>query len=288
MSALYPADFSSATIAGTMARLLATLVAALLLVATPAAAQLPIFDAHIHYSRPDWDAYTPERVLSILAQAGVRRAIVSSTPDDGTLRLYDRSPAGIVPFLRPYRTREDMDSWTRDPAVAAYVEERLDKRHVYRGIGELHLGAEDVDAPTVRRIAELAKARNLFVQCHIDETTVEKMLTTYPGVKILWAHAGMSSTAATVGRLLDRYPMLWVELALRTDVASDGTLDPEWRALFVRRPDRFMVGTDTWTTSRWEVVRQATAAVQQWLSQLPRDVAEQIAWKNGERLFPPP
>ena len=271
-----------------MARLLATLVAALLLVATPAAAQLPIFDAHIHYSRPDWDAYTPERVLSILAQAGVRRAIVSSTPDDGTLRLYDRSPAGIVPFLRPYRTREDMDSWTRDPAVAAYVEERLDKRHVYRGIGELHLGAQDVDAPTVRRIAELAKARDLVVQCHIDETTVEKMLTTYPGVKILWAHAGMSSTAATVGRLLDRYPMLWVELALRTDVASDGTLDPEWRALFVRRPDRFMVGTDTWTTSRWEVVRQATAAVQQWLSQLPRDVAEQIAWKNGERLFPPP
>ena len=45
----------------------------------PAAAQFPLFDAHIHYSRPDWDAYTPERVLSILAAAGVRRAIVSST-----------------------------------------------------------------------------------------------------------------------------------------------------------------------------------------------------------------
>ena len=268
--------------------LIATPVAALLIIATPAAAQLPIFDAHIHYSRPDWDAYTPERALSILAQAGIRRAIVSSTPDDGTLKLYDRSPAGIVPFLRPYRTREDMGSWTRDPAVAAYVEERLNKRSVYRGIGESHFGAEDVDALTVRRIAELAKARGLFLQCHIDETTVEKMLTTYPDVKILWAHAGMSSTAATVARLVDRYPMLWVELALRTDVASDGTLDPEWRALFVRRPDRFMVGTDTWTTSRWEVVRQATAAVQQWLSQLPRDVAEQIAWKNGDRLFPPP
>ena len=49
-----------------------------------------------------------------------------------------------------------------------------------------------------------------------------------------------------------------------------------------------MVGTDTWTTSRWESVRPATAAVQRWLLQLPRDVAEQIAWKNGERLFPPP
>jgi len=268
---------------------LATVLAVLALGATPATAQLPIFDAHIHYSRPDWSTYTPERALSILAKAGVRRAIVSSTPDDGTLMLYDRSPAGIVPFLRPYRTREDMGSWTRDPAVAAYVEERLNKRNVYRGIGESHFGADDVPAPTLRRIAELAKARGLFLQCHIDDTTVEKMLTTYPGVKILWAHAGMSAAAATVGRLLDRYPMLWVELALRTDVAgSDGTLDPEWRALFLRHADRFMVGTDTWVTSRWESVEPATAAVQRWLSQLPREVAEQIAWKNGERLFPPP
>jgi hypothetical protein len=269
-------------------RLLATILAAIVLTAAPAAAQLPIFDAHIHFSRPDWDAYTPERALSILAQAGVRRALVSSTPDDGTLMLYDRAPAAIVPFLRPYRTRDDMGSWPRDAAVAAYVEERLNKRNVYRGIGELHFGADDVDAPTLRRFAELAKARGLFLQCHIDETTVEKMLTTYPGVKILWAHAGMSSTAATVARLVDRYPMLWVELALRTDVAPDGTLDPAWRGLFVRHADRFMVGTDTWTTSRWEVVRPATAAVQRWLQQLPPEAAEQIAWKNGDRLFPPP
>src|SRR5688500_20258030 len=109
----------------------------------PAAAQLPIFDAHIHYSRPDWSVYTPERALSILAQAGVRRAIVSSTPDDGTVKLYEKAPAGIVPFLRPYRTRGDMGSWTRDPAVAACVGERL-KRGSYRGIGECRLGRGDV------------------------------------------------------------------------------------------------------------------------------------------------
>jgi len=253
----------------------------------PAVAQLPIFDAHIHYSRPDWSVYTPERALSILAQAGVRRAIVSSTPDDGTVKLYEKAPAGIVPFLRPYRTREDMGSWPRDPAVAAYVEERL-KRGIYRGIGESHFGADDVTAPTLRRLAELATEQKLFLHCHVDETTVEKLLTTYPGVPVLWAHAGMSSSAATVGRLVDRFPMLWVELALRSDVARGGTLDPEWRALFVRKPDRFLVGTDTWVTSRWEAVRDATAAVQQWLRQLPREVAEQIGYKNGDRLFPAP
>ena len=98
----------------------------------------------------------------------------------------------------------------------------------------------------------------------------------------------MSAGAQRVGELLDRYPMLWVELALRTDVASGGSLDPEWRKLFMRHPDRFLIGTDTWVTSRWESVVSASEAVQVWLKQLPREVAEQIAWKNGDRLFPPP
>jgi hypothetical protein len=269
-------------------RVLLMVTAALVAGWAPAgSAQLPIFDAHIHYSRPDWDVYTPERALSILAQAGVRRAIVSSTPDEGTLKLYEKAPAGIVPFLRPYRTREDMSTWTSDPAIATYVEERL-KRGVHRGIGELHFGVSDVTAPTLRRIAELAAQQNLFLQCHVDESTIDKMLTTYPKVRMLWAHAGMSSSAATVGRLIDRFPQLWVELALRSDVAPGGTLDPEWKALFTRKPDRFMVGTDTWVTSRWEAVRDATAAVQQWLRQLPPEVAEQIAYENGDRLFPVP
>src|SRR5215475_12863856 len=141
-----------------MKRVLLWALATILGAAVPAAAQFPIFDAHIHYSRPDWDAYTPERALSILAAAGVRRAIVSSTPDDGTLKLYEKAPKGIVPFLRPYRTRDDMGSWHADGAVAAYVEERL-KRGIYRGIGEFHLSATDAGAPVVKRVAELAAER---------------------------------------------------------------------------------------------------------------------------------
>jgi amidohydrolase family protein len=270
-----------------MSRLVMLVSAATLCLAAPAGAQYPLFDAHIHYSRADWDAYTPERALSILARAGVRRALVSSTPDDGTLKLYDKAPAGIVPSLRPYRTREDMSTWPRDPAVAAYVEQRLG-RGIYRAIGEMHFGVGDVTAPTLKRFAELAAVRGIFIWCHVDDATVESVLTTYPTTRVLWAHAGMSASARRVAELVDRYPQLWVELALRSDVASDGTLDPEWRALFMRHPDRFLVGTDTWTTSRWESVRDASDAVQVWLQQLPREVAEQIAWKNGDRLFPPP
>src|SRR3990170_1747444 len=86
---------------------------------------LPIFDTHIHYSAPDWGEYPEERILGILARAGVARALVSSTPDDGTLRLHRKDPARIVPILRPYRTREDMSGWWKDPSIVAYLESRL-------------------------------------------------------------------------------------------------------------------------------------------------------------------
>src|SRR5438105_6362296 len=140
----------------------------------PAAAQLPIFDAHIHYSRPDWDAFTPERALSLLARAGIHRAIVSSTPDDGTLKLYERAPKTVVPFLRPYRTREDLSRWHGDAGVAAHVEERL-RRGVYRGIGEFHLDAADVDAAVVGRLAELAAEGDVFLHGHVGPEAIEKL-----------------------------------------------------------------------------------------------------------------
>ena len=112
---------------------LVSFAVALLLVGgpRPAAAQYPVFDAHIHYSRPDWDAYPPERALALLARAGVRRALVSSTPDDGTLKLYERAPTVVVPFLRPYRRRE------HSRAYARRIYPLYRPHHVERGVAML-------------------------------------------------------------------------------------------------------------------------------------------------------
>ena len=253
----------------------------------PRSAELPLFDAHIHYSRPDWTVIPPDRALGMLSAASITRALVSSTPDDGTLTLYDKSPTRIVPFLRPYRSPSDMRSWPRDPGVQAYVETRL-QRGIYKGIGEFHLSAPDADAPVVKRFAEVGARHALFLHAHVDDETVERLLTLYPGARVLWAHAGMSSPPSTVGRLLDRFPHLWVELALRSDVAPGGSLDPAWLALFTRHPDRFMVGTDTWTTSRWDTLVAGMREVQGWLGQLSQEIAEKIAYRNGDRLFPRP
>ena len=248
------------------------------------AQDLPLFDVHIHYSEPTWAVYPPESALAILDRAGVRRALVSSTPDDGTLMLYEKAPDRIVPILRPYRTQDDIGTWTQDRSILPYLEGRL-TRGIYRGIGELHLSPGQAVSPVVRRIVTLAAQRKLVLHAHADERAVEELLRLDPQVRVLWAHAGMSAGPETVRRLLDAFPTLWVELALRSDVAPGDKLDPAWRAVFLRYPDRFMVGTDTWINPQWDRLPEILDGVRAWLRQLPRDVAERIAFRNAERLF---
>src|SRR5262249_14172782 len=214
--------------------------------ADPGRSNPPIVDAHIHYSAPDWTAYAPERILAILDGAGIKRALVSSTPDDGTLTLYGAAPARIVPILRPYRTREDMSTWWQDPTIVAYLKERL-RRRVHKGIGEFHLHGDQAKSPVIKELAALALKENLLLHAHSDEAAISELFRIEPRLRIMWAHAGMSSGPRAVGEFLDRYPTLWVDLAIRNgDVAPGGVLDPEWRALLVRHSDRFLVGTDTW------------------------------------------
>jgi hypothetical protein len=247
---------------------------------------LPLFDGHIHYSRPDWSVYPPERIIAILEQAGIRRALVSSTPDDGTLALHAKDPKRIVPILRPYRTRDDMGTWWRDPSIVPYLEERL-KRGVHRGIGEFHVSGRDIKTPVLKRIAQLAVERGIYLHAHSDDAAVEALFELEPRARIIWAHAGMSSGPTAVGALMDRRASLWADLSYRYgDVAPGGTLDPQWKALLLRHSDRFMLGSDTWTTSRWESVTAMAEEARRFLGQLPRDVAEKIAYRNIERLFP--
>jgi Amidohydrolase len=272
-----------------MRRLLVLLIAVGLLAGrtvSATAADAPLADAHIHYSAPDWSVYSPDQVVVILDKAGITRALVSSTPDDGTLKLYDRDPKRVVPMLRPYRTRDDMSSWWRDPSIIPYLEQRL-TRGVHKGIGEFHLHGSNNRNPVLKRITEIAVQRDLYLQAHSDDAAVIELFAIEPRSKIIWAHAGMSSGAAAVGALMDKQPNLWADLSYRYgDVAPGGTLDPAWRALLIRHADRFMLGSDTWTTSRWEQVVGMAADARRFLQQLPPDVAEKIASKNFERLFP--
>ena len=248
-----------------------------------AAAELPIFDAHLHYSRDAWDVVPPEQAIAMLRKAGVKRALVSSSGDDGQQRLAAQAPDLIIPELRPYRSRGDTGTWFRDTTVIPYLEERLVK-FTYAGIGEFHLYGADADLPVPRGMVRLAKQRGLFLHAHSDPDAVERLFRQWPEARILWAHSGFERPAR-VREILRRHKNLWCDLAFRTDPAQGGKVDPEWRAAFLEFPDRFLLGTDTFTPERWHYIPEHAVWARGWLADLPTEVGERIAWRNGEALF---
>ena len=72
---------------------LTLLLGALWLAAAPLhAAELPIFDAHVHYSHDAVELTPPRQAADILRKAGLKRALVSSSGDAGTQKLLAEAP----------------------------------------------------------------------------------------------------------------------------------------------------------------------------------------------------
>lgn len=244
---------------------------------------LPIFDSHLHYSHDAWESVPVEQAIAILRKAGLKRALISSAGDEGQQRLYAAAPDLVIPVLRPYRRRGEIGTWFRDESVIPYLEDRL-KKYRYAAIGEYHIYGADVDLPVPRRMVQLARERDLFLHSHSDADAIERQFKQWPQARILWAHSGFDRPER-VAEMLRKHENLWCDLAFRTEHGAGGKVDPEWRKLFLEFPGRFMVGTDSFTPERWHYIPEHADWSRQWLSDLPRDVAERIAWKNGESLF---
>jgi len=254
----------------------------------PAAAQgpdppLPLFDAHLHYSHDAWERLPPKDAVALMRQAGLKRAMVSSSSDEGTQKLYAEAPDLVLPVLRPYRSRGEIGSWMHDSSIVTHLETRLAK-YRYVAIGEYHIYGADADLPVVRGVVQLARQHQLFLHSHSDADAIERQFKQDPDARILWAHAGFEAPEK-VREMLRKHKNLWCDLAFRSDHAMAGKVDPAWRAAFLEFPDRFLLGTDTFTPERWYYVTDHARWSRQWLADLPRDVAERIGWKNGEAIF---
>ena len=269
---------------------------ALLLAGLPLAARAeaayagPLFDAHLHYNDDALAPHPPADVLARMARAGVRGALVNSRPNDGTLRLVREPGPQWVPFVRLYRDRHDYANWFADDDIRRMALELLARGSPvgpYRGLGEFHLyDSANADGPTAVALMKLARERRLAVLAHVDDVAVDKLLGHAPGTSLIWAHTGIAGEpVARVRELFIKYPSLRGELSYRPGLVHNGQLTPEWCTLMTAYASRFLIGSDTWVTPRWQNYEGFFSIYRAWLGQLPAEVAQRIAWGNAAELF---
>lgn len=272
-----------------IARTLIVALALSLAAVAPAQEEIRIFDAHLHYNWEPQPFYSLEQVLAIFRRNNVTGILSTSRPNTGTHALVEAKPAGIwvVPFIRPYRTRADIQTWHNDPAIYELVESEY-KRGYYRGVGEFHVYGQNAANEVAGKIVRFATERGLYLHAHCDDVALELLFAHDRRAKIIWAHTGFSTTPARVKELFERYPSLWGELSYRGGITEGGgKLSADWRELFAKYSDRFLLDSDTWINERWFGYDNIMREYRGWLAQLPLDQARRIASGNAERLFGP-
>ena len=269
----------------------------------------PLFDAHLHYNDEACvhDAPAPgcphplADVLARMQASGVRGVLANSRPNDGTKALataQDQTRAAgvtVVPFVRLYRHRADYNNWFRDDTIVDLVQAELAQgtpAGPYRGLGEFHLyDSANANGPVAQKLMALAEEKGLAILAHVDDVAIDLLMANTPSkgqsMRLIWAHTGIGGTpVARVDALMARYPLLMGELSYRPGLTCEGgQLCPEWRALMLKYPDRFMIGSDTWVNQRWLYYGDLMQGYRTWLGGLPPAVARRIAWDNGARLF---
>ena len=265
----------------------------------------PLFDAHLHYNEEAWNGQTgPHPISDVLARMqrnGVRAVLANSRPNDGTRALAEAGAATaqagvtVVPFVRLYRNRADYDNWFRDDTIYQMVQAKLARgtpAGLYRGLGEFHLyDSANANGPVARQLMALADSRGLAVLAHVDDVAIDLLMANTPSkgqqTRLIWAHTGIGGTpVARVDALMARYPMLMGELSYRPGLTCDGgMLCPEWRALLLKYPNRFVIGSDTWVNQRWQYYDELMQGYRTWLGGLPPEVARAIGWGNAAGWF---
>ena len=260
----------------------------------------PLFDAHLHYNEEAANGAHPlADVLARMQKSGVKAIVANSRPNDGSKALAaspETRNAGVtvVPFIRLYRNRADYDNWFRDETIYEMVKAEFargvagDQAGPFKGIGEFHLyDSANANGAVAKKLMQFAATNKLAVLAHVDDTAIDLLMAHAPDARLIWAHTGIGGASAErVDALFNKYPLLMGELSYRPGLTcDDGKLCPEWRALLLKYPTRFMIGSDTWVNQCWQYYEELMKGYRVWLGDLPPDVARKIGWTNGADLF---
>ena len=285
-------------------------VCCLLCVSCGLSAQPPVADMHLHYKWTQQDVTSPADAITVLDEENIVMGVVIGTPAELALLLQSRAPDRIVPIFSPYREGGDWHRWAYDETTVPRARAALASGQ-YHGIGELHVVGGF--APTLekavvlKQLLALAAGFDVPVMIHTEFSRPDFMLKVcqqFPDTRILWAHSGALLPPEAVDRVLAQCGNVWGGLGARDPwrfvnnplTAADGTLLPAWKALLLKYPARFMVGSDpVWPVDQldrwdeadtgWQELGRFWTFHRSWLAQLPKDVARQIGCQNAVDLF---
>ncbi len=271
----------------------------------------PIIDSHAHLDAAV--GIDPATLVALWDAVGVRGGWVFGYPWPTATAAWERFPDRVVPFLAEgYTTTLDRASSYRNPEgletllAGGYVcglGEIILRHAPFRLVARVGGGswpATDVpaDHPELLVAYRVAGRHGAPVVVHQEAAfaaELERALAAAPETTFVWAHAG-HAPAAVVRPLLERHPNLHADLSARTPwlgpgtvlTRGDGSLQPEWRALLTQYPERFLIGFDLFAPGHFEpgYVRDTAGYYRALLGRLDRAAAEQIAYRNAERLAP--
>lgn len=289
-----------------------------LLTSASRAADIPMIDAH---SQVD-NGVSMEKVLSLMNEAGISRAILSALHGGSKTREIVAAAA-----LRPDRITPSIGLKNRgfregNPAAIERLH-RLGAEPNFGAISEVMVLHQqkgkrapeiivDLDSLQVREALAVAQKRRWPLVIHIEfgfaaETgryrsymeALERFLARHPDHPMALTHMGQLKPAEA-RRLIESHPNIYFltshanTVFIRdrgsglpwTNLFDGKALATEWRKLFVRHPDRFVLAFDNVYDDDWSYhyVHQA----QLWktaLENLPADVANAVAHRNAERLW---
>ena len=195
----------------------------------------------MHYSHDAWEVVPPKQVVEILKKAGVKRAMVSSSNNEGTKMLQDAAPSVIVPELALPVARRAVDLGQGPD----------DHRLPRRDAGQAQVRG-DRRVPHLRRRADLPNMRRVVELARSTGSTYIRTPTPMPWCAIssrIRPPAYCRRIRASSGRRrcarCRRYPTLWSISPFLTAHASNGKVAPGWRGAFLEFPDRFSSSTPT-------------------------------------------
>jgi predicted TIM-barrel fold metal-dependent hydrolase len=257
----------------------------------------PLIDAHSHLPNSTAiDAY-----VAAMKRHNVTKVVllaVGGLQKDDTIWLTAASkkyPDRVVAGLPlPDPTAE---------AAASQLEIQLERGRP-RVIGEVHMRQvgrrlidRDPNNPVFGRILDAAGKFGVPIVIHYEltdaaETALDRALAAHRKTTVVLAHGG-EGPPGRLDRLLMRNANLHVDLSgmhfQRTPaLASEtGPLDPGWKALIEKMPDRFLIGVDVWAARLFEpaMLDRLFVWTRRILGELKPDVAERVAHRNAAKLF---